>query len=198
MSYINSEYINYTGGARGSDHLWEKYGMEYGITTKSMSFKGHTSTSYNNIILSDIDLQEGWGMVLISSNKMNRNINKVSYYIRRLLSRNWFQVKETDAVFAIGRIVKPNDKGDRYINRSNIELVDGGTGYAVMMAIDINKDVFVFDQYKKHWFKWDNDKFIECDIPVLTKRFTGIGTRDINEYGANAIKDVYFKTFNKK
>ena len=36
--------------------------------------------------------------------------------------------------------------------------------------------------------------FIEIDTPTLTKKFAGIGTREINENGKQAIRDVYEKS----
>ena len=37
--------------------------------------------------------------------------------------------------------------------------------------------------------------FTPIDTPVLTKNFAGIGTREINDAGKQAIRDVYDKTF---
>jgi len=54
-------------------------------------------------------------------------------YIDNLKARNAFQVINSDAVFAIGKI---ND------NRNGVY---GGTNYAVQLAIKLNKPVYVFD-----------------------------------------------------
>src|SRR5690606_12297999 len=76
----------------------------------------------------------------------------------------------------------------------------GGTGYAVGMAINNNKPVYVFNQtkgsYEIGWYKWDNNSnnFVPIETPILTKNFAGIGTREINENGKQAIRDVYEKT----
>jgi len=41
--------------------------------------------------------------------------------------------------------------------------------------------------------------FIETICPkIMVQDFAGIGTREINAAGINAIKDVYKKTFNLK
>jgi hypothetical protein len=66
-----------------------------------------------------------------------------------LLIRDWSQVKHADAVFAIGHLVNkgeslfPNQKNDTRIARK--QAVQGGTGYAVEMAIQEGKPVYVFD-----------------------------------------------------
>ena len=68
------------------------------------------------------------------------------------------------------------------------------------MSIDSGKPVYVFDQgnvFRNHWCKFHRDQFIPIsDTPILERNFAGIGTREINEYGIKAIRDVYNKTFN--
>lgn len=74
------------------------------------------------------------------------------------------------------------------------------------MGIAENKPVYVFDQLENKWYTWGDTTeneglfprkgFIETDTPILTKNFAGIGTREINENGIQAIKDVYEKTLN--
>jgi hypothetical protein len=125
---------------------------------------------------------------------MGKYVERSSQYVRNLLSRNWFQVKNSDAIFAIGKILKPGEKGSKYKNKTDIDIVDGGTGYAVMMGIETNKPTYVFDQFKNKWFKW-NENFVETEEPTLTQNFAGIGTRELNENGINAIKSIYKKTF---
>jgi hypothetical protein len=99
--------------------------------------------------------------------------------------REWFQVKGGEAVFAIG-----------YLTDSMNE-VKGGTGWAVQMAIDAGKPVYVFDQQFDRWFTWEEGvpgkfgRFVECDIPVLTGHFAGVGTREILPNGIEAIRSVY-------
>ena len=49
---------------------------------------------------------------------------------------------------------------------------------------------------KNNWYEYNYELglFKKSDIPVLTKNFAGIGTREINSLGIQAIKDVYNKT----
>lgn len=188
---------NHSGGANGSDIAWEMLGKEYGVKTIAYSFYGHNCLSKNCKILTNEELGEGWYKVIISADKLKRYIGKSSPYVKKLLCRNWFQVKNADCIFAIGMIVQPNEMGSKYKNKSKFPVVDGGTGYAVSMAIEEKKPVFVFDQNKNKWFKWDKDNFIETEEPILTNNFAGIGTRNLNKDGINAIKSIYKKTFNE-
>ena len=80
-------------------------------------------------------------------------------------------------------------------------MVDGGTGYCVMMSINQENDVYVFDQTKDKWFRWSYNsfRFVELkEVPSITNQnFAGVGTREIRDNGIKAIRDVYEKTFKK-
>jgi hypothetical protein len=69
------------------------------------------------------------------------------------------------------------------------------------MGVNHQKDIYVFDQSVKYWFRWSYSTmtFIKLDeTPIIkTQDFAGIGTREITEDGISAIKDVYSKTFKK-
>lgn len=59
------------------------------------------------------------------------------------------------------------------------------------MAIDVNKPVYVFDQERNKWYTKLDEDWIEIGTPTLTPNFAGIGTRNINQNGIEAIRDVY-------
>jgi hypothetical protein len=119
-----------------------------------------------------------------------------------LLARNWAQVKYSSEIFAIGTILNPGEKSKKgYRCNSKYQSVDGGTGYAVQMAICNNKPVYVFDQDKIQWFRWSytSMSFIKCKTPKIhTQSFAGVGTRKINQHGINAINDLINNTFTDK
>ena len=120
-----------------------------------------------------------------------------------LLARNWAQVKYSKQVFAIGSIVKAGKNSTKgYKNKSKYDVVDGGTGYAVQMAINHEIGVYVFDQDKDKWFRWSYTslRFIEMkETPKITEQnFAGIGTRELLANGEVAIRSVYEKTFSNK
>jgi hypothetical protein len=190
--------ICHSGGAIGSDTEFELRGIPYGIKTRAYSYKTKSHTSPNKIEISDEDYQDG----ITEIKKANKILNRygIEKYMN-LLARNWAQVKYSDQIIAIGRILKPGEKGFRgYYNRSKMDVVDGGTGYAVMMGINHNKLVHVFDQDKCVWFRWSYStmSFIQMkEEPLIEyQNFAGIGTREINENGKEAIRDLYKRTFN--
>lgn len=188
----------HSGGAIGADTLWEEIGEEFGVKTRAYSYKTKSHTTPNKVEISDHDYDEGVNEV----NRANRSLGRfgISKYMS-LLARNWAQVKYSKQIFAIGTIVpagKKNAKG--YYSKSKYETVDGGTGYAVQMAVNNEKEVYVFDQVLDKWFRWSYNslRFVELkDVPKISdQNFAGIGTREIKPNGIKAIRDVYEKTFN--
>jgi hypothetical protein len=188
MAGVNEmKYINHSGGAEGSDMAWEVAGISYGVLTIAYSFPGHTQYGANPYIMDTDELNEGWKACEIAAKTLRRPLNKVkTNYVKNLFCRNWFQVKYADAIFAIGTMVNGSNK-----------LVTGGTGWAVQMAVDNEKQVYLFEQNKLKWMEYNtlHKEFFECDIPTLTPDFAGIGTRKITDDGLQAILNVYESTF---
>jgi hypothetical protein len=184
----NMNYTCHSGGCPGSDMEWENEGNKYGVKTIAYSFYNHVQEGKNRKILTVEELNEGFEHVKIASKGIKRNPNCRYPYVRNLLCRNWFQVKNSEAIFAVGMFI-------------DCKTVKGGTGWAVQMAIDNKKPVFVFDQINNEWneFNYQSNQFERLDsIPKLTENFAGIGTREINENGKIAIRMIYKVNFENK
>ena len=179
------EYTNHSGGAVGSDYYFEEIGLKYGVINHIhywYKFKNPHSKWEHQIT------KEQYEEGIIHIKKANETLKRrnIDRYMH-LLSRNWFQVKNSESTFAIGT----------FQTRTTVK---GGTGYAVQMSLDNKKKVYFFDQEQVKWFYFDYDlnKFIhiqEEDKIVLTKNFAGIGTRELNSYGKKAIEQLYINTF---
>ena len=178
----------HSGGAEGADSYFEEIGQKYGVQTLAYSYKTAYHKSENKVELSESEYQEGILHVNIANETLNKF--KINRYMK-LYSRNWFQIKNSEQIFAISSL----------IYKDNREFVKGGTGWAVQMAIDNNKEVFLFDQKKDSWFYWDYQQckfIILIELPRITvANFAGIGARIINEKGINAIEDLFYKSFKK-
>lgn len=171
-------YVNHSGGAIGSDTLWGEFGAQYGIVSEHY-WHGKRTQNGNHEITEE-EFEEGKEHVL----KANEVLKRQPYKYMNLLARDYSQVKYSDEIFAISTF---KDK-----------FVDGGTGWAVQMAIDEKKPVNVYDQERNVWARWEDGKWYKLDTePVLTKNFAGIGKRAINEEGIMALKEVIIKTFEK-
>ena len=171
------KYVNHSGGAVGSDSYWGAIGEKYGVVSEHY-YHGKKTPNGNHLITED-EFNEGKEHVM----KANETLHRKPEAYMDLLARNYAQVKNTDAIFAVGNLKNG--------------VVDGGTGWAVQMAIDDNKPVYVYDQVRKQWFSNINGQWqVFSGIPKLTKNFAGIGTRELNQDGKDAIKQVYENTFN--
>jgi len=180
-------YTCHSGGCPGSDMTWEIEGSFYGVNTIAYSFYNHVQKGNNRKVLTVEELNEGYEHVKIAAEGLKRSPNIFYPYVRNLMARNWFQVKNAESVFAIGMFI-------------DNKRVKGGTGWAVQMAIDNKKPVFVFDQINNTWFffNYEHEMFWPYHtIPKLTEHFAGIGTREINENGVKAIETILEKNFNR-
>jgi hypothetical protein len=183
------EWVNHSGGCPGADMYWENVGKRYGVFSIAYSFPNHTQYGENQLILNSDELQEGWVNVKKASIGIKRPLYVIENnpYVRNLLCRNWFQVRNSDGVYAIATFIKNSKR-----------RVNGGTGWAVQMAIDNQKEIYFFEQIENKWFTYDYsiNLFTELDhIPTLTKHFAGIGSRDLMNSGKRAIEAVYEITF---
>lgn len=187
-----------SGGAVGADTVFENKCIERGIKVRAFSYKTKYHDSPNKVEISDDDYNEGVNEI----NRANKVLGRFGIHkYMNLLARNWSQVKYSNQVFAIGSIVNPGSKDSKgYYNKSKYDIVSGGTGYAVQMAINNEKEVYVYEQNKKSWFRWSYNalRFVQLkDTPKITEEnFAGIGTREINSDGVQAIEDLLNKTFN--
>ena len=208
------EYINHSGGAYGGDTFWDIIGREFGVT-KHMHYK-----DAGNVNLSQKLRNAGVKATVLTKEQMDVARNEVERLLGErypdttqgnLKVRNYYQVANADAVFAIAEL-----NGD---SRFNMGSVWGGTNVAVQLGIKLDKPVYVWDISSKNWHKYNpNTKEFELtDTPILTKNFAGVGSRDIESYNVQkegkwiprekykgieieeaakqAIKDVYTKTF---
>lgn len=191
-----AEYTNHSGGAKGADLMWDTIGQEFGVTD-------HRHYRPYHFEVADFHLKE----------KIKADVWAAAKELGRpaifggvdLVYRNWFQVDGAYAIFAIGRIIPPGGVGPKgFKNKTDHEVVDGGTGWAVQMAINEHKPVFVFDMNTNKWYQWSYElcdgcetdhEFVEVGVPTLTKDFAGIGSRELTPEGIEAIRNVYKQTF---
>lgn len=177
-------YTCHSGGCRGADMEWENEGNKYGIKTIAYSFYNHKHDGGNPKILTVEELNEGYVAARKADKILKRGFDTIQYpYVKNLIGRNWFQIKNSEAIFAIGKFSGKSKK-----------IVDGGTGWAIQMAVDSNKPIHFYYQEETQWYKYvyEFGAFLKSyEVPVLTQNFAGIGTREINKDGKSAIKRVY-------
>jgi hypothetical protein len=181
------QFVNHSGGAPGADSVWGEVGNIYGVESRHYYEEGN-KTSKGNTPISQEESDEAIPHLQEASKTMGRRLNLNADYAH-LLKRNWQQVKGGDEVFAVATI----GKGSRGF-QGTPNVVDGGTGWAVHMAINNGKPVHVFDEQDGKWHTWQDGQFVEEDTPTLTPNFAGIGSRKMGVEGQKAIRDIYKNT----
>lgn len=205
------DYTMNSGGAYGGDTYWDVIGRQFGLT-KINHFRPADNQRLSKT-LRDRNVKP-FSITHEQSNYAREQIKQLTgkdlpYDIGgELLARNFYQVDKSDGVFAIANIT------------SSQRAVEGGTNMAVQVGIKQGKPVHVYDLNTESWYQYNQStgRFEVEDTPVLTKSFAGVGTRNIQNYkvnkngqwvdregyvgydkalkAANAIKAVYWKTFN--
>lgn len=183
------EYVNHSGGAKGSDLEWDRIGREFGFTNHT-----HWRPEHLNL-MEKVDYDQ----MLIDVDNAAKVLGRPSVFRGvELVRRNWLQVHNVEAIYAIAYIVNPGDKDFKgFENKTGKQIVAGGTGWAVEMAIQKGKTVFVFDMTTNRWWMWSETykQFVPfVHTPPLRKKYAGIGSREITEKGKNAIREIYKST----
>ena len=138
----------HSGGAVGADTVWGTIGKQYGMLLENIKhywLKGGPKPPQGNVLLTEEQKAEARPNVRQAAASMRErgdttrsaptNSSAISF-----IHRNWFQVKNSDAVFAIIR-------GGFNPTRTLIDIkTDRGTPWAVEMGINEGKPVYVFSQ----------------------------------------------------
>ena len=205
-SHIGPGYRGlYSGGAKGADTYWGNEAKKLGIPVTHWYVEGGMKPTNATHPVNKVDYTEG--KYRVASAMLGMFGFKPKNVTNDLLIRDWSQVKHSDAVFAVAEIGFRGDIWKHDANKENPrklvkQAVQGGTGYAVEMAIQQGKPVHVYNTVEKDgmsmgWYTWDKQtqSFVSEETPTLTPRFAGIGTRELTDEGKRAISDVYSKTF---
>ena len=172
-------HVLFSGLAKGSDSIFmnlaSKYGVGRQIHIRPVGNLGNTKNLPNGVevlvaqvehLLKAVDkIDELLGIKL----KLGTGAN--------LLARNYYQVSNSESVLAVAYLT-----GD-------FKSVLGGTRMAVDLGVALGLPVYVLDVATESWYSYnykDNQFQFYNGIPTLTRKFTGVGTRDIENYN---IKD---------
>lgn len=187
-----TNYTNNTGGAIGADKTWDKIGREFGVTNH---------IHYRPFHLNSLTESERTEMIDAVEEAAKALGRPTRFPGIELVQRNWLQVHNSEAIYVISRIINPGEEDHRgFLNNTSKQIVAGGTGWSVEMALQIGKPVCVFDMITNAWYFQNNPSpfslfaLMNC-APMLTLKFAGIGSRELTSEGIQAIRDVYIATF---
>ncbi len=175
--------ILYSGAANGAEASFGAAAQRRGIAEVNFTFEGHKDARTRGIrVLTEPELKQGDVSFTYLGRLMHRKYRDTPLF-RRVLQSIWHQVNNGLEVFVIGQILDD-------------DTVKGGTGWGAEFAKLCNKPLFVFDQTRDAWHRWNGDAWDEVTLPVISQpRFTGTGTRFIKQNGEAAIEDLFERSF---
>ena len=175
--------ILFSGAANGAEAAFGAAAERHGIAEVNFTFEGHNDARTRGIrVLTAPELKQGDVSLTYVSRLMHREFRDTRLF-RRVLQSIWHQVNSGFEVFVVGRILED-------------DTVKGGTGWGAEFAKLCNKPLYVFDQPRARWFRWTGDEWAEATNPIITQpRFTGTGTRFLDKNGAEAIDQLFERSF---
>jgi len=177
------ECVLFSGAAQGAEAEFGACAERYGIDEVNYTFEGHNDARQRGIrVLTHEELEHGDVSLQYVSTLMHRSYPDTPLF-KKVLQSIWHQVNNGQEIYVVGRILD-----DR--------TVKGGTGWGAEFAKLCNKPLFVFDQDQDGWFRWDGESWEKGAEPVITHlHFTGTGTRFVEQNGAQAIADLFARSF---
>jgi hypothetical protein len=178
--------ILFSGGAQGAEAEFGAQAEAFGIEEVNYTFAGHKIVrTRGQHVLNHEELLAGDVSLEYVSQLMNRRYAD-SPTFRKILQSIWYQINKGQEIYVVGEILE--DK-----------TVKGGTGWGAEFAKLCNKPLYVFDQQHDAWFKWDQRDWVKLagdQLPVIQHiHFSGTGTRQLEENGRRAIRDLFARSF---
>jgi len=173
----------FSGGARGSEALFGELAEKHALEEVTFTFDGHQrARERGQRTLTDAELKTGDVSLIYVSKLMNRKYPSTTVF-KKVLQSIWHQVMSGDEVFVVGWILPDG-------------TVKGGTGWGAEQAKLCNKPLRVFDQERDAWFRWVGADWEPVAPPsIQAPRFTGTGTRFLEENGRRAIVELFERSF---
>lgn len=172
----------YSGAHRGTEAEFGRQAERWGIQEINFSFEGHAPERTRGIrVLGPEDLDKGDVSMEIVSTRMGRTYSRADK-IRKVIQSIFHMINNGYQVFAVGWI-QPDG------------TVKGGTGWGVELAKLFNRPLSVYDQDRRAWFSWKDNRWA-AETPVIAHdTFVGTGTRNLTEEGRKAVEDLYARSF---
>ena len=172
----------YSGGHKGTEAEFGRLADRWGIQEVNFSFEGHDIERSRGVrVLTPEELEKGNVSMEIVSTRMGRNYSRAEK-IRKVIQSIFHMVNNGYHVIAVGWI-QPDD------------TVKGGTGWGVELAKLFNRPVSVYDQERKGWFCWKDNRWVSETPVIIDKTFAGTGTRNLSDEGRRAIYELFESSF---
>ena len=175
--------ILYSGGAAGTEAYFGAMAERHGLQEVNYSFEGHQTERVRGVrFLTNEELALKDVSLTYVSRLMSRQYTSAPLFRKVLQSICW-QVSSGQEIFVVGSILPDN-------------TAKGGTGWGAEFAKICNKPLWIFDQEKNGWFKWDTEQWVADASPVISaKHFTATGTRFLEANAKSAIDALFARSF---
>ena len=175
--------ICFSGAATGAEAMFGAAAERYGIDEVNFTFEGHNpARQRGRRVLTRAELRHGDVSLGYLSKLMHRKYPDTPIF-RSILQTIWHQVQNGQEIFVIGKI-------------NQDDTVTGGTGIAAEYARMFNRPVYVFDQVRSAWFRWNGEIWEGAADPVIRQPlFCGTGTRFLEANGRAAIDALFARSF---
>ncbi len=172
----------YSGGHKGTESEFGRLAESWGIQEVNFSFEGHAIERTRGVqVLNSEELDKGDVSLEIVSTRMGRNYSNVGK-IRKVIQSIFHMVNNGYHVIAVGWI-----QAD--------DTVKGGTGWGVELAKLFNRPLSVYDQERKGWFAWKDNRWVAETPKITDPTFVGTGTRNLTSDGRKAMYTLFENSF---
>ena len=177
-----ADCILFSGGAPGAETAFGAAAERHGVEEVNFTFENHKMGRTRGVrMLNHEELQAGDISLSYVSKLMHRRYSDAPT-IRRVLQTLWYQVNNGQEIYVVGAVL---DDG----------TVRGGTGWGAEFAKLCNKPLFVFDQDRDAWFRWNESSWAPATgdaAPAIGHaHFTGTGTRNLRDNSRRAIEELF-------
>ena len=173
-----------SGGAKGTEQVFGECAEKWGLNEVNYTFEGRQDMARKRgiYVLNRTQLQQGNVSNTYIKARMHRDYPATPTF-RKVLQSIWHQVNTARQIFVVGVILEDG-------------TVKGGTGWAAELGRHLGKELYVFDQERKGWFMWNGDTWADHTDPTISStRFAGTGSRYLSDAGAEAIRDLFTRSF---
>ena len=179
-----NDYRIVTGGSQGAEQAAETLALDYGIPVTIKIGPNHPRSTHITPLTRE-DLENACEPLSHTAYTLGRPVPK-SPIACELLLHYYFVVNEADSIFAFG-----------YLSASQ-KQEQSGTGWAVQIAVDLNKHVFAYDVNFHHWYEWNPSSrrltLMAFRFPILAPRSAIIGSKPFPSKAQDAMKNVFEQT----
>jgi len=175
--------ICFSGAANGAEAAFGAAAERHGIDEVNFTFEGHDiARQRGRRELTRAELRLGDVSLGYLAKLMHRKYPDTPFF-RKVLQTIWHQVQSGQEIFVVGKI-------------NADDTVTGGTGIAAEYARLFNRPVYVFDQPRSAWFRWNGETWEGVPDPVIRQpHFCGTGTRFLEPNGKAAIDALFARSF---